>query len=306
MLAAAAVLTVALLLLALVVPDRLAGASWAPRSPVLALLLWQALGLAGGLLTLEVALTLALAPAGPSHLQAVQALSLGGVGLPVWSYVALVVAALVLLRLLSVLLASTARTLRARRDLRRLVDLVATRNPLLPGTLVLDHEVPVAYCLPGLRPRVVLSRGVMELLHEDELRAVLAHEEAHVTQRHDVVVLPFVALRATFPGLRGVRTAQAEVALLVEMLADDWAARRHRREVLARALYKVGAGAVPAGGLGVVGAEDGVLLVRAQRLLQPQVPLPLRSRMAVLASTAAVLSLVPLGLLLPLVAALPG
>lgn len=306
MLPAAAVLSVALLLLALVVPDRLAGASWAPRSPVLALLLWQALGLAGGLLTLEVALTLALAPAGPTHLQAVQAIAVGSApGLGIWSYLALAGGAVVLLRLLSVLLSSATRTLRARRDHRMLVDLVATRNPLLPGAHVVDHELPVAYCLPGLRPRVVLSRGVMELLRDDELRAVLAHEAAHVTQRHDVVVLPFVALRATFPGLRGVRTAQAEVALLVEMLADDRAARRYPRDVLARALYKVGAGAVPAGGLAIAGAEHGAVLVRAQRLLQPQVPLRLRSRMAVLATTAGVLSLVPLGLLLPLIT-LPG
>ena len=82
-----------------------------------------------------------------------------------------------------------------RRALRELVrqDLVATRNPLLPGTRVVDHDLPLAYCLPGLRPRVVLSRGVLDLLREDEVRAVLAHEDAHVVQRHDLVVLPFAA-----------------------------------------------------------------------------------------------------------------
>ncbi|MEX2291978.1 MAG: M56 family metallopeptidase [Mycobacteriales bacterium] len=301
MLFAAAVLTLCLLLLAVVVPERLARASWAGRSPGLALLLWQALGLAGGLLAIEVAVTLALSPAGPTHLDAVRALAAGTAsGLPVWSYVALAVGALVLLRLLSVLVASTARTLRARRHHRVLVDMVATRNPLLADTRVLEHTVPVAYCLPGLRPRVVLSSGVLALLRDDEVRAVLAHEAAHVEQRHDVVVLPFVALRATFPGLRGVRTAQAEVALLVEMLADDRAVRRHPRDVLARALYKVGAGAVPAGALGVAGAGHGAVLVRAQRLLHPTGPLGLRFRLAILAATAVVLGLAPLGLLLPM------
>jgi Zn-dependent protease with chaperone function len=179
------------------------------------------------------------------------------------------------------------------------VDLVATRNPLLPGARVVEHALPLAYCLPGLRPRVVLSSGVLALLREDEVRAVLAHEAAHVDQRHDLVVLPFVALRATFPGLRGVRTAVAEVGLLVEMLADDRAARAHPREVLARALYKVGSSAVPTGGLGAAG---GSVLLRAQRLLEPASPLPLRTRLAVLAATAGVLALAPLGLLLPLVA----
>ena len=298
MIAAAAAALVCLLLLALVVPDRLARASWAPRSPGSALLLWQALGLAAGLLSLEAAVTVALAPAGPTHLQAVQALAAGDVErLPVWSGIALAVGVLVLLRLLSVLLASAARTLLARRSNRALVDLVATRNPLLAGARVVEHALPVAYCLPGLRPRVVLSRGVLELLREEEVRAVLAHEAAHVDQRHDLVVLPFLALRSTFPGLRAVRTAVDEVALLVEMLADDRAARRHSREVLARALYKVGTGSAPAGGLAVGGTS---VLLRAQRLLHPPAPLSLRVRLAVLATTVAVLALAPLGLLLPL------
>jgi len=295
---AAAALLGWLLLLALVVPDRLAGASWAPRSPGLALLLWQALGLAGGLLAIEAAVTVALAPLGPTHLDALRALSEGQVAsVPFWAGIALAVGVLILLRLLSVLLASAARTLRARHNNRVLVDLVATRNPLLPGARVVAHEAPLAYCLPGLRPRVVLSSGVLALLREDEVRAVLAHEEAHVDQRHDLVVLPFVALRSTFPGLRGVRTAVSEVGLLVEMLADDRAARRHPRDVLARALYKVGTGGVPAGGLAAGGSS---VLLRAQRLLEPPAPLPLRARAAVLAATVGALALAPLGLLLPL------
>ena len=298
MIAAAAVLLGCLLLLALGVPGRLAGAAWTQSSPGLALLLWQALGLAAGLLAIEAAVTLALAPAGPTHLDAVRAVVAGTAGrLPVWSGVALAIGVLILLRLLSVLLSSAARTLRDRHDHRVLVDLVSTRNPLLPGTRVLDHDVPLAYCVPGLRPRVVLSRGVLSLLREDEIRAVLAHETAHVDQRHDLVVLPFVALRATFPMLRPVRTAVAEVALLVEMLADDRAARRHPRDVLARALYKVGTGAVPAGGLAAAG---GSVLLRAQRLLHPPRPLPLPTRVLVLGGTALVFALAPLGLLLPL------
>lgn len=298
MIAAAVGLTACLLLLVLVVPARLTRASWTLRSPALALLLWQAVGLAGGLLAIEAAATLALSAAGPTHLGAVGAL--GGLDrLPLWAGAAMAVAVLVLLRLLAVLLAAAAVTLRARRDHRQLVDLVSTRNPLLADAVVVEHDVPVAYCLPGLRPRVVLSRAVLSLLHDDELRAVLAHEAAHVEQRHDLVVLPFVALRSTFPWLRGVRTAVSSVALLVELLADDLAARRHRREVLARALYKVGSGAAPAGGLAAGGAD---VLLRARRMLDAPEPLPVRQRLAVVGATVGVLALPPVGLLLPLLA----
>ena len=303
MLTTAVVLTAVLGVLALVAPQRLARAGWPRRCPAAALLLWQAVGITAGLIAVEAVVTVALAPAGPTHADAVQAVLDGRAPTRWWSLLAAAVALVLVVRLVSVFTVSAVRTLRARHRNRVLVDLVATRNPLLPGTRVVDHDLPLAYCLPGLRPRVVLSRGVLDLLREDEVRAVLAHEDAHVVQRHDLVVLPFVALRSTFPWVRGVRTAQSEVALLVEVLADDAATRRHSPDVLARALYKIGAAGVPAGGLGAGGPgsrADSSVLLRAQRLLHPQPPLPVRARLLVLAVTLAVLALAPLGLLLPL------
>jgi Zn-dependent protease with chaperone function len=240
----------------------------------------------------------ALAPAGATHAAAVQAVVETRAPVRWWSVLAAVAAAVLVLRLVSVFTVSAVRTLRARHRNRVLVDLVATRNPLLPRTRVVDHDLPLAYCLPGLRPRVVLSRGVLDLLREDEVRAVLAHEDAHVVQRHDLVVLPFAAFGTTFPRLRPVRTASEQVALLVEMLADDRAARAHPPEVLARALYKVGTASVPSGGLGAT--ADGVLL-RARRLVCPPPPLTWGELAAVASGTAVVLALPALGLLLPLV-----
>ncbi|MBW3646809.1 MAG: M56 family metallopeptidase [Actinobacteria bacterium] len=297
---AAAALGLCLVLLAGVVPARLARATWPQRAPAYALLLWQSLGLAGGVMAIETSVTVALAPAGGTHVEALRSLS-SRAALPWWSLAAGLVALALLLRLLSVLVLSTVRTLRARHRNRVLVDLVATRNPLLARTSVVDHEVPLAYCLPGLRPRVVLSRGVLDLLREDEVRAVLAHEQAHVEQRHDLVVLPFLALGATFPRLPGVLVAKGEVALLIEMLADDRAVRRHPREVLARALYRVGAAQVPEGGFGATGTGDGVLL-RAQRLVQPAATLGGTGRATVVLATGLVLALPVLGLLVPLAA----
>lgn len=294
MLLAAGVLAVCLLLVAGVLPRVLARASWPQRAPVVGLVLWQAGGLAGGLLVLTLAATVALAPLGKTHLDGLRHLSESG---PVTVLAALFGAA-VLLRLLVVLFSSTVTTLRARRTNRVLVDLVSERNLLLRGASVVDHEVPVAYCLPGLRPRLVLSRGALQLLSYDELTAVLAHERAHLVQRHDLVVLPFVALGATFPGLAGVRTARAEVALLIELLADDRAARRHDRAHLAAALWKIGTGQAPVGALGA-GGDD--MLLRARRLLDPPAPLG-TPRACLLLLAAAAVALSPLlGIALPLV-----
>lgn len=282
MYAAAGVLAGCLALVAGVLPAWLARADWPQRSPALALVLWQAAGLAAGLLSLALLTALALAPLGTSYLAALRHLDRAG-----WpTALFLLLAGAVLLRLLSVLVASTVRTLKARHDNRVLVDLVASKNLLLRGASVVDHDVPLAYCLPGLRPRLVLSRGTVEVLTSGELQAVVAHEQAHLAQRHDLVVLPFVALKATFPAVPAVSTAQAEVALLVELLADDAAAHAHDRAQLARALWKIGTGGAPAGALGLAGDD---VLLRARRLLEPpdRLALPARAGVVLLALTVA-------------------
>ncbi|MCW2606984.1 MAG: peptidase Ste24p [Frankiales bacterium] len=293
MVPAAALLAVGLVVLA-VVPRRLAGSAWPTRSPGVALVLWQSLGLAAGLLALELAVTVALLPYGDTHVVALSALDRRP---PWWSAAAAGAGLLLLGRLLQVLTTSAVRTLRVRRRHRVLVDLLATRNPLVRGASVLESDQPLAYCLPGLRPRVVVSQGALLRLSGPEVEAVLAHEQAHLDQRHDLVVLPFTALRATLPGVPAVGTASDEVALLVEMLADDRAARGHDRTVLARALYKVGGGHAPDGSLAV--GDRGVLL-RAERLLAPPAALPRLVRALVLLLATGVAALPALVLLVPL------
>lgn len=294
MLTLAGLLLAATLVLTTAVPRVLAAAPWPVRSPTLALLLWQAVGLAGGLLALEAGATLALAPFGPTPLAAVRGLTLSR-GVPWWSWLAALVTFAVFFRLITALATSTLHTLRLRHRHRVLVDLLAVPSAALRGARVVAHDTPVAYCLPGLRPRVVLSRGALDLLAADELAAVLAHERAHLTQRHDLVVLPFSALGATFRRRAAVRLARRQVTVLVEMLADDRAARRHDRTVLARALYKVGTSAVPAGGLGA----GGDVLLRAQRLLAPPSPLRGAAATAIVAAALAIVALPVLGVLAP-------
>jgi Zn-dependent protease with chaperone function len=110
-----------------------------------------------------------------------------------------------------------------RRRHRELVDLLAEDHD---GVRVLDHEAPTAYCLPGLRSRVVVSRGALTSLTAAELRAVLAHERAHLRARHDLVLEAFTVLQQAFPAVVTSRNALEEVRLLVEVLADRAARRR--------------------------------------------------------------------------------
>jgi Zn-dependent protease with chaperone function len=134
---------------------------------------------------------------------------------------------------------------------------------------VLDHPIPVAYCLPGRSSRLVVSAGVLERLAPDGVRAVLAHERAHLTERHDLVVLPFVAWGATAPFVRGMVCAQLAVAALIEMRADDVAAGCSAQRELAGALRTVGGSAPSAALSSFTSAVD----ARIARIAAPPAPL---------------------------------
>jgi Zn-dependent protease with chaperone function len=289
----------------------LASARWPYRSPAAAILLWQALGLSWGLAAVGALAGLAAVRArwgvvGGVLAGAAQALRDAALGSTADTLIALarlafLIAGAALLSLLCwVLLAASTTVLLARRRHRDLLSLLAHGDPKVPGALVVDSPAAAAYCVPGIRSRIVISAGTLALLDAAELAAVLAHERAHVRARHDLVLLPFSALGQAFPRSRLVRRAHAAVALLVEMLADDRALRHRPARELATALLRVGAsgaGHAPSGALAAVPAADGETVARVTRLLAPAPRLP-TAVLALIWSTAAVLVAVPVALLL--------
>lgn len=261
----------------------LARARWPEGDPVGGLLVWQAIGLSGGLALVLSGVIYGIAPLGPSVRTALPALiddltaGRWPPGLGVVHVLALLASAALAARLLGVLAAVTVRTLRARSRHRDLLDLLGTPWPQAPGARVLDHPVPVAYCLPGMRSRLVLSAGVLDALEVPQVWAVLAHERTHLRERHDLVVLPFVAWGATAPFVRGMVCAQIAVAALIEMRADDVAVRRSSPTELSDALVGMGGGAPAAALSSFTTALDR----RLARIVEPPPPLPMLLRVLV-------------------------
>jgi Zn-dependent protease with chaperone function len=99
--------------------------------------------------------------------------------------------------------------------------------PRLRGrTLVLDDPMPCSYTIGFLRPSVVVSTGLFNNLDRDEVEAVLAHEEAHLAARDNLVLLIAQTVSMTFVLVPGVRLAFARLRRFQEMAADDFATRR--------------------------------------------------------------------------------
>jgi hypothetical protein len=257
--------------LGVLLPPVLARAAWPSRAPRAALVAWQAVGLGGGLAILGAGLTLAAASLSPHWIHGIGEIPghLGKLGPLGWIGVVLTVLAGGWL--IAVLVASTLRLTRSRRLHRDRLDLVADEATVraesgrhLADVRLLEHDAAVAYCLPGLRPQIVLSRGTLEALPPAALTAVVLHESAHARGRHDLVIHPFRAWRETFPFLRPAATALGAVELLVEMLADDAARRQVGDAALLDALVRLAADH----------PDDADLTARVARLRRPEPPLP--------------------------------
>ncbi len=163
------------------------------------------------------------------------------------------------------------RTWRAAREHRQLLALAGRGQPGLPGVTVLDHPVPLAYCLPGRPGPVVLTTATLARLDAGQLAAVLAHERAHQARRHHALLLAAEVLRVGFPWLPAARAARAAVARLVELAADDAAVCRYGPAEVAAAIAKLAAAPVPALGLSAAAANTSE---RIRRLTTPATPGP--------------------------------
>jgi Zn-dependent protease with chaperone function len=141
------------------------------------------------------------------------------------------VAAALLLALAAVGAAVIAIALRASwrqlRDYRRFVRGIAVLGPLpgRPGITVIDDPAPHAFCAGYLRPTIYVSTGALTVLSDDELAAVLVHEDHHRTLR-DPLRLAFsrILSQALFflPVLPSLRDRYGDLA---EERADDAAVR---------------------------------------------------------------------------------
>ncbi|XVU22239.1 M56 family metallopeptidase [Actinoplanes sp. CA-054009] len=223
------------LTLSLVVPGPLARAHWPDRAPAAAVLLWQSITLSAVLSALGVVLS------APYELTRA-----AGSGKPVAAAAligALVVAGVIILRLV-VSLAGVTRRSRARRARHRelvdLLDRAEQHRELGPENLrVLDGALPLAYCVPGREPRVVLSNGVFQVLDREQVDAVLAHEQTHLRHRHEVVMESFTAFYRAVPAPLRSRAPLDAVHLLLEMISDDVARRKAGAEPLRAALERL-------------------------------------------------------------------
>jgi len=268
----------------------LARAQWTHRAPRAAVALWQAIGISGALAAIGFGLAVTVLPShaglrgGLVHLgrQVMAGRPLQGLGIS--GALGLTLASDVCIVLILGLATTTLRTTFDRARHRHLLDLVSHTVDEVPDVHVLDDPRVTAYCLPGVRPRIVVSAGALRLLGKGEIGAVVAHERGHAHGRHGVVMLPFASMDPLLRWMPYVRCARTQVALLLEMAADDFALRTSRPQVLAGALLEMSAsGASPNCAFA---ANSTAIALRIHRLLRSRRSSPSVAALAVASSVA--------------------
>jgi hypothetical protein len=169
--------------------------------------------------------------------------------------------------------AASVRAVRAGRDLAAAVATCRRLGPAAGRLVVVQHDIPDAYALPGLSGRIVVSTAMLAALPADERRVLLAHEDAHLAHHHHLYVQAAELAAAANPLLRPVAHA---VRAGVERWADEVAATTvGDRQLTARAMARAGLARAhaPRPGHGATAlalpGADAAIADRARALLRP-------------------------------------
>jgi hypothetical protein len=283
--------SVYLVILGVPVPMILRRARWVLRAPRLAIRLWQALSAAWLVSLVILGLTLAqrllerLAWPQDQTPNTARELIVAAAGLGL--------SAAAIARV-SYVIARELAWARRQRRLHLLALELAGQPAERLGATVIDHDTPAVYSLPApsAPKRVIVTIGALDILGDEELAAVVAHERGHLLHRDHLVTAIAGALHLAFPRVPLLRHARHEIEILAEMAADDHARRDHSTDALAAALLALAAARTPQHALG---AAEHSVADRLRRMLASTKPLPKPTRIGTVATAATALTL-PVGL----------
>lgn len=164
---------------------------------------------------------------------------------------------------LSVVAIAQTRVRRARREKYRfLLSLVGTQGHGSPRTVWLESTKLVAFSMSGRPSIIVASQGLRQQLPPEAVAATLAHEQAHLRGRHQLILDMVDALAAALPIAPLFRAAPIALRELVELAADNAAVRRCGRAAVAEALRAMTTSTNPGLGLAMTGAATARRLQR--------------------------------------------
>lgn len=184
---------------------------------------------------------------------------------------------------------------------RRCKELMRAARPFdgrMPGSLrgrvlLVADDALQSYTIGFFRPWVVISTGLRDALDDNELFAVLAHEEGHLLRRDNLVILVGQTISLAFAVVPGVRVCYASLRRCQELAADLFARERTGDGlVVASSLHKfarsVASPIVRPTQVAVGFADEGNVGERIRGLLVDELVITSKRRLAVAAAALAI------------------
>ncbi|QYR19548.1 M56 family metallopeptidase [Paenibacillus sp. sptzw28] len=106
--------------------------------------------------------------------------------------------------------------------------------------MIITHPMPIAVTMGLLRPRVVISTGLLNLMEEDEIEAVIEHEKYHLRHRDPLQMFLLSMLSVSMWYIPIFKWLSVKYNLIIEVMADKHAISKvGSSDVLGSALLKI-------------------------------------------------------------------
>ncbi|MBI3960304.1 MAG: M56 family metallopeptidase [Chloroflexi bacterium] len=109
----------------------------------------------------------------------------------------------------------------------------------LEQVICADQPALFSFCIGLLRPRIVVSTGLLDLVSNQELMAILAHEHHHQRHWDPLRLLVVMLARVMLYPLPAIHDLHRSFQALIEIEADETAVAHSGRPALAAALCKL-------------------------------------------------------------------
>lgn len=144
---------------------------------------------------------------------------------------------------------------------------------------VINHQEPIAYTVGFLKPIIVISTNLVELLDKSELEAVIHHESAHQKYNDPFKVFVLQLISEVMWYIPLTTWCYENYKIMVELVADEYAVNRMGSQVgLGSALLKLiktcihNRSTAPV----LVPFSDGTVNFRIKQLLEPEFSIPVK------------------------------
>ncbi|MGE7667862.1 M56 family metallopeptidase [Ureibacillus composti] len=106
--------------------------------------------------------------------------------------------------------------------------------------LVVSYPAPIAITMGFIRPKIVLSTALINLLTEEELKAVISHEYYHLENRDPLKIFILSLCASTMWYIPILKWFTQQYRIIQEVLADEFAIKKQETTVnLGSALLKM-------------------------------------------------------------------